>query len=230
MLVVSREDDLDFSSFEYQDLHRRSAATLFQHPVWLRSLYGSLAPARNAVPLVVTAREEATGRLVLVLPLVARRRGPIRRVEFADLGVCDYAAAVLDPAAASALENDHVSRDIRAALGPVDLVWVEKIPAAPELLGRLLGARETVRQRYDTHTIALGPSFEAWRQTLDPQFVRHLDRKRRRLRPRGELRLREVSEPDEIEDALARMRRFRQARFADRRAQDLVQDPASYAF
>jgi CelD/BcsL family acetyltransferase involved in cellulose biosynthesis len=227
--TVAREDDFDFSSAEYADLFARSDATAFQHPVWLGALYDVLAPRRGAKKLVVTVRSE-DGRLVLVLPLVRRRQGLLRLLEYADLGVNDYAAPVLDTAAAELVADGHVAAQVRVALGSFDLLRIERVPDSPELLTSLIGGATAARHRYDTHLVDLAETVDAWHQRLDPKFVRHLERKYKRLRPKGERRLRSITDVEEIDAFMARMQTFRAARFADRRGTDLVQDPDCFDF
>ncbi|MEY9725973.1 hypothetical protein [Bradyrhizobium yuanmingense] len=94
---IAIEPSFDFLSPEYAELFDRSAATAFQHPVWLHSLYTRLAPETGATALVVIVRDRDTGTLAMVLPLLRIRRGPIRTIEFADLRVSDYLAPVLQP-------------------------------------------------------------------------------------------------------------------------------------
>lgn len=227
--TVHREDDFDFLSAEYTDLHRRSGATPFQHPVWLTALYEELAPRRRARKLVVAVRHE-DGRLALVLPLVHRRRGLLRVVEFADLGVNDYAAPVVDPASTHVIADDDVPRRIRAALGRFDLLRIERVADSPDLLLSLIAGASAARHRYDTHLMDLSDTVEVWRGRLDPAFVRHLDRKYKRLRPKGERRLRMVTDVAEVDRLMARMQAFRAARFAERRGVDLVQDSDVFQF
>ena len=73
----------DFSSDEYAALFAGSAATAFQHPLWLDSIYSKLAPACGTNRLVITVRTRAIGELVMILPMLRVRRGPIRTVELA---------------------------------------------------------------------------------------------------------------------------------------------------
>ena len=94
---IAIEQAFDFLSPEYAALFDSSAATAFQHPLWLDSLYARLASHAGATPLVVVVRRRATGALAMVLPLLRIRRGPIRTIEFADLRVSDYLAPVCSP-------------------------------------------------------------------------------------------------------------------------------------
>lgn len=232
---VAREDDFDFRSPSYRALYDVSSATLFQDPVWLDRLYATLAGARRAQPVVVTVRLAEPGaddELVCVLPLVGARRHGVRRVEFADLGVCDYAAPVLHREHAAALLSDAtVARDIRTSLGRFDLLHVERLSGSGTEMAALVGARVTRRHSYDSHAITLPPTSSGWPDgMLEPTMVRHLERKRKRLRPKGGAALRLVTDESEVDPLMERMQAFRRDRFADRRAVDLVQDPDCFEF
>lgn len=230
--VVARDDDFDFRSPEYAALYAGSGATLFQHPTWLDEVYRSRASATGSTRVVVTVREGGSGRLVVVLPLVRRRHRGIRWIEFADLGVSDYAAAVSDRGSVDqVLADPDVPRLVREALGRFDILLVSKVRESDRSLMQLLGADSVRRLPYDTHPVALPPATEDWRaKLLDPAFARHLARKRKRLRPKGEYAVRLVTDPDEVAVTLQQIRAFRAARFADRRAIDLMQDEACFAF
>src|SRR5918911_1939927 len=116
---IAIEPSFDFLSPEYAELFDRSAATAFQHPVWLHSLYTRLAPATGATALVVVVRRRASGALAMVLPLLRIRRGPIRTIEFADLRVSDYLAPVCSPEVfADLLEDEHACAEIRRLVRP----------------------------------------------------------------------------------------------------------------
>ena len=228
--VVAREDDFDFQSPEYAALYDRSHATPFQHPVWLSSLYEVLAPRRKAQKRVITVRGE-DGRIVLVLPFVRRRLGLLRLIEYADLGVNDYAAPVLDSEAAASLAADRqVPKKIRRMLGRFDLLRIERVADSPDLMLSLIAGATAKRHAYDTHIVDLPENAEAWRAQLDPKFSRHLERKYKRLRPKGERRLRIIDDIAEVESTMERMQAFRAARFAEHRGTDLVQDPDCFSF
>jgi CelD/BcsL family acetyltransferase involved in cellulose biosynthesis len=104
---IAIEQGFDFLSPDYAELFDNSAATAFQHPLWLDTLYTRLASHVGATPLVVVVRHRATGALAMVLPLLRIRRGPIRTVEFADLRVSDYLAPVCSPQVFSELLKDE---------------------------------------------------------------------------------------------------------------------------
>lgn len=228
--LVQREDRFDFRSAEYEDLYRRADATPFQSGVWLSTLYEVLAPRRRAGKVVVTVRD-GQGHLILVLPLVSRNRGPVRVIEFADLGVNDYAAPVVDPLASGALLGDEaVAPRIREALGRFDLLRIERVADSPDAFLAMLAGSRARPHAYSTHLIDLPATREAWRKQLDPSFARHLERKYKRLRPKGDRRLRTITDAAEVGQLMESLRGFREARFAQRRGVDLLQDVDCYEF
>src|SRR4051812_41911267 len=94
MFEVTVEDSFDFRSKEYVEFFANSAATAFQHPIWLAQLYERLVRQGDATPLIVVVR--AGGELAMVLPLVRRRYTLLKVVEFADMRVSDYVSPVTD--------------------------------------------------------------------------------------------------------------------------------------
>lgn len=230
--VVAREDGFDFRCAEYADLYDRSDATLFQHPSWIHHVYAILAPQLGAVPVVLTVRAAPGGRLLAVLPFVRRSRYGVRVLELADLGVCDHAAPVLDREAARWLRGDRALRGaLWRSLDGFDLLRIERIVGGPEPFAELLGTRTHRRHPYHTHTVTLPESVADWPgTTLDPAFVRHLERKRKRLRPKGGVALRAVHDPGEVDDLLERLRAFRRGRFLERGGVDLVQEHSHFEF
>jgi CelD/BcsL family acetyltransferase involved in cellulose biosynthesis len=82
MFEVTVEDSFDFRSKEYAELFASSAATAFQHPIWLALLYEKIVGHGAATPLIIVVR--AGGRLAMVLPLVRRRYTLLKVVEFAE--------------------------------------------------------------------------------------------------------------------------------------------------
>ncbi|TGS82349.1 cellulose biosynthesis protein CelD, partial [Mesorhizobium sp. M2D.F.Ca.ET.178.01.1.1] len=56
MFEVTAEDSFDFRSTEYAELFASSAATAFQHPIWLAQLYEQIVLQGGATPLIVVVR------------------------------------------------------------------------------------------------------------------------------------------------------------------------------
>lgn len=228
--AVQREDDFDFLSVEYADLFERSDATPFQHGLWLDQLYSSLAPTQGARKNVVTVRR-ADDQLVAVLPLVRRRSGGVRLVEYADLGVADYAAPVIDRSAVDFLREDRsISRRIRQALGRFDALRIERVADSPAGFERLFAGARSREHLYGTHLVKLAGSVDTWRDGLEPQFVHRLDKAYKRLRAKGEHTFRTIADPAEVEPLMVRLQSLRAARFSGTRTKDVMQEPEVFQF
>ena len=142
---IAIEQGFDFLTPDYAELFDNSAATAFQHPLWLDTLYTRLASHVGATPLVVVVRHRATGALAMVLPLLRIRRGPIRTVEFADLRVSDYLAPVCSPQVFSELLKDESAcAEIRCLVRPFDLLRMTKLPDGRLPIENLLAAPRRV--------------------------------------------------------------------------------------
>jgi CelD/BcsL family acetyltransferase involved in cellulose biosynthesis len=228
---VAADNSFDFLSDEYAALFAASAATAFQHPIWLDSLYSRLAPACAANRLVITVRDRANGELVMLLPMLRVRRGPIRTIEWADLRVSDYNAPVGRESAFSSLLRDETAcRDLKRAIQPFDLLRFPKIPQGAVALEKLLGARPRAMMESSAYSVGLSGSFEQWRSgALDRSYQKELAKKLRQLQKKGELQFcRE--DASSIASTLEMMKQYRGPRFHTRGDGDLLQRPEYFEF
>lgn len=229
MFDVAVEPQFDFLSAEYAALFARARATAFQHPDWLEALYRRVVPALKATPLVVTARFAADRRLAMVLPLVRRRYGTLRAVEFADLGVSDYAAPVALDGVIDAITGDRATcAKLKAALGAFDVLRIAKLREDASPLERLLGAPQRTAMPMSAHAVPLASDFTQWRaQNISASYRKELDKKSRQLHRKGQIVFACETEPDTIRTALDTMRKYRGARFGN---DDLLQNPIYFDF
>lgn len=226
------EQSFDFMSPEYAELFDRSAATAFQHPIWLHSLYARLAPEAGATPLVVVVRYRATGALAMVLPLLRIRRGPLRTVEFADLRVSDYLAPVCTPDVFSQLLDDAAAcAQIRRLVRPFDLLRMVKLPDRRLEIEDLLGASRRVAMDTNAYATVLIAPFEQWRASaIDRSYQKELAKKYRQLQKKGTLSFSCCGDGASVLEVLDVMRKFRGPRFHAQGDGDLLQRPEYYGF
>lgn len=206
-------DRFDFASEEYRALFRRAHASPFQHPDWLSAFYRILAPAHHAEPLIVVGRQLDDGALALVVPLVRRRTDSGIVIEYAFLGVTDYALPVITPEVALA-RDDRLAPDFREALGPFDRLEIAPVREVDVAAWRLLLPMEPAAIGFSAHHLH-APS----------QVTPNLTRKVRRLQELGDLAL-VVAGAESASDAMTAARRFRQGRFYD----DPLQSAAGFDF
>ncbi|UWU74078.1 GNAT family N-acetyltransferase [Bradyrhizobium huanghuaihaiense] len=229
---IAVEPAFDFLSPEYAELFDSSAATAFQHPLWLHSLYSRLATHAGATPLVVVARHHASGALAMVLPLLRIRRGPIRTVEFADLRVSDYLAPVCSPQVfAELLRDADACAEIGHLVRPFDLLRMTKLPDGRLPIESLLDAPRRVAMDSNAYATVLVAPFEQWRASaMDRSYQKELAKKSRQLQKKGALSFSCCDDSASILNALDVMKQFRGPRFQSQGDGDLLQRPEYYDF
>lgn len=222
------ENGFDFLSLEYELLFDDAGASPFQHPVWLQWFYRSLVPAVGAEPAVLVGRWSRDGQLAMLVPLVRRRLRGLRVVEFADLGVADYAAPVCRPETLKlAAKSADSGPRVQALLKPFDILRIKNIPDWATPFEGLFGATPRQRMEISSHAVSLGDSFEAWRaECLRPSFAKELAKKRRQVERLGALRLERVQEPSDIESLMRELRSLRGTRYPN----DVLGQPHHFEF
>jgi CelD/BcsL family acetyltransferase involved in cellulose biosynthesis len=232
VLRAKAEPGFDFRTAEYARLFESSDATAFQHPLWLDRIYREVAPRLGAEPLVVTIRDGASGRLAAVLPLVRRKRGLLRVVEFADLGLTDYAGPVCGRGEWNELvRKPGVRRAVLDAIRPFDVLRIAKLRAdGPDLRPLFAAASHSVMPAA-AHEAPLDGAFPQWRaERMNPSLRKEMDQKRKRLDRKGEVRFATLPERESIDTALMSLREFRRARFASRAECDVLADATIFDF
>ncbi len=225
--------EFDFSSAEYQELYTASNASVFQEPSWLEKLQAYARNSAHGQSHTLIIREQLSQRLILVLPLLLRRIGPLRLVEFLNMGFVDYADPIYDPTFRDELlrHSDILSADIKSILPSHDLLWIKHIRLQDQVLVRLFPSGQIFDADFDSHRTELTGSFEDWRkQTLSKKRRGNLRRARQKLQEQGQLTSQLVRDPDEIENAFKSLRAFRHLRFSENRRTERMQDPTVHDF
>jgi CelD/BcsL family acetyltransferase involved in cellulose biosynthesis len=229
---VRIENAFDFLSDEYAALFNDSAATAFQHPLWLHGLYNKLAPRVGAKPLIVVVRDRASGTPAMLLPLLRLRRGPIRSVEFADLRVSDYLAPVCTTKVFSdLLQDEKACLEIRRLVKPFDLLRMPKLPDGRLPLENLLSAPRRVAMDTNAYSTVLFAPFEQWRaNALERSYQKELAKKWRQLQKKGALSFSCCDDAASIAEAMELMKKLRGPRFQAQGDGDLLQRPEYFDF
>ena len=226
---IGLDNSYDFLSEEYAELFESSRATAFQNPLWLDRVYRNLAPQLNADAVVVAVRRRDNGRLAMLLPLLRRRHGALRVIEFADLQVSDYAAPVADDAVFTQIASDRQAREkIRALLKPYDLLRIQKIGETAQPLEQLLGVRRRASMGVSAHAVGLQAPYAQWEaEKISASYRKELDKKRRQLNRKGAVRFECSHDLEFIKSTFHSMREYRKERF---NGGDLLQQPRYFDF
>lgn len=212
---VTAEDAFDFRSADYAELFAASAATAFQHPIWLAQLYEKVVRQSAAAPLIIVVRVRESGKLAMVLPLVRRRYMLLRAVEFADMRVSDYASPVAEPETFSRiLADSRTLAAIRRQLRPYDILRIGKLSDQALPMQRLFGLETRNSMEMNAYCAKLEPTFADWRaRQLDQSYRRELDKKWRQLNRMGEARFDRMMGASDIRMAFDALKLYRGRRF-----------------
>lgn len=150
----------------------------FQTAGWLRAWYATVGRRAGVTPLLLCVVEPASGRDLMLMPLISLRRHGLSFVEPADLGVTDYNAARYDAALApDARLPGRLRQALRTALRGHDVLALHKMierPAGrPDPLRDALDARPC--EFFGNH-IEIGDDWDAWRHSLDKTVRKEFER------------------------------------------------------
>jgi len=193
------------------------SATPFQAPSWLSAWYATVGAAQGAEPLLVFVTERETGRAVVTLPLIRRREGGRDVITFADLGVTDYNAPILGPAAPATPEAARrLWASLVKALPAVDLFELRKMPVEvrgrPNPLALLRGVSPSHSPGF---SISMPDDWDAYLQSLAKKFRKELGRSFRLFEKEGNATFRRIESVDEAQAMLPVMNAQQRARLEE---------------
>jgi len=234
--VVEFEQDWSAFAGDWDVVRRRGQTTPFQHGRWLAAWYDAFASQPDVAPLLATVRDAATGEIALRLPLIRRKAGGLRIVEFADLELTDYNAPVLGPAAPrDAGPAELLWRELRRALRRLpdgaDLVRFKKIPldlaGVPNPLAMPRGAGPC---SVNGNLVVTGDDFEQYRRSLKRDIRKVLDRCWRNFTKYPSAAFRVMTDPEDALRVLAVLDQQQGARMRQLDANFVLADGCNGAF
>jgi CelD/BcsL family acetyltransferase involved in cellulose biosynthesis len=181
---------------------------LFQSPHWLACHFATLTRAHEAHPIAFTATSASTGKLALVLPLVAVREHGLSVLRHPSFGVSDYAGPLIGPAAPDNLSGAiGLWRALRSSLVGHDLLVLDNMPR--QINGRinplaLLGACD--RARHLRNVVRVETNVEDLLRGRGKHYFKEAKRCQRLIEQRGPVVFKRMETPDEIERAYAILR------------------------
>ncbi len=210
---------LDFEATEV-------VASPFQHPDWLAAWARNFADPLGERVFLVEARETASGRVVLRLPLSLDQWSGVRVLRGWDRGTADYGGAILTRDVVLSPDRfRELWRAIVAALPPCDVLVLDKLPGRLDERDDPLLLAGTIERSFNSgHVLRLGePGRPRAVETFDGTMRRSLARKRRKLSNKGTLTFR-LGPARDAPDVLEALMSWRRERFA---AENAERDVAS---
>lgn len=194
-----------------------AAATPFQTVPWLESFYAALKADPAIEPVIAWIEDAESGAFAMALPLLKYRKDGAVRISFADLGMSDFNAPLLGPAAPQTRAVALAAwKALRRALPRADIIQFEKMP--PRIEGRinpltlLGGLRECA---VNGNLIETGEDFDVWRHTLPRTVRKELERSWRVFNRHDGARFELIEDSQEALRVLAMMEEQQQVRLAE---------------
>lgn len=207
-------------------------ATAFQSAPWLEALGRALTRDGSGHMLAVEIADPASGSLAALLPLVVRREGRLRVARFADIGVCDYRAPIIGPAApetgAGRTALWHALLD--ALAGRADLVRFEAMPR--EIGGRpnpLVTLPAVRAARLTGMQLGVDTTVEDFLRGRGKKYRKEAERCFRLLEKEGVPSFRRAETPDTIERAYAALEAQQSQRHGDAGNEHYVLDQPKFS-
>lgn len=216
----------DVAGAGYAEVFGESRATAFQHPLWLSHFYSTLAPAREATPVLVAGKLD--GRPSFYLPMIRRRMWGTTLLEAADLGVCDYCAPVIRESDRGTLgETGDLAARVAQASGHHDILRIRNIREDHCPDWRLFFSAPARRLDFSSHETGLGSDHEIWsRRAYTESFAKYLKRRKNRFFRQPGARLVTIGNAAEACEAIGHLAELRQGRFEG----DMIAMPAVRRF
>lgn len=224
-IAIQQECEFNFASNEFRELFNQSSATAFQSPVWLEELYKQLAPNRGAAKVVITGRDNTTGSLKFVLPLITRKLKGITLLESADLGVCDYSAPIVHQDCLDQLTMaDDLPAQIRDEIGKFDILRLKPVRDQSRVEWELFFDGVFEQLDFSSHEAALGEDYADWReQNFEAKHRKKIDQNIRRITNHHESVSFDLTPASECGEIITKIQSLRAGRFdGDPIQQDFV--------
>jgi CelD/BcsL family acetyltransferase involved in cellulose biosynthesis len=215
--AVSLRRDLDQAMTEAAWLMRDGRATVFQTPAFVSQWARTIGAARGTEFFLLEVRERASGRLVMLMPLVRRRAGGVIMIETPDFGLADYVGPLVSrDFSPTRRAMGRIWQQARAAVPPADIIRFVKMPARiagkPNPLLRLAGIKPSSMTAWGA---PLAAADTVWRNSVACAKRRaDLDARWRKLNKRGRVEFRTARSLNEVEAFYGAMCAQRSERFA----------------
>ncbi len=224
--------EFDFASSDYAALFQACRATVFQHPMWHQAMHAHIIRLEGLTPLYLSVRSNENNQLLALFPLIKRPMMGAFILEFANLGLVDYAAPTVHPDLWSKLdEPQELYAHMEKLLSPYDLLRIKHMREEDLHLSRLFPNAQMRKAAFGAHSTNLFGNIEDWRAAkMSRTTRRNNNRKRKALNREGSFAMQRLTDEVDIERAFERLRILRKDRFHDRLEKDYCQDPMAFEF
>ena len=201
---------------QWREIEAQGVLTAYQRLDWVRGICDDLLARSTIQPIFIEVFDATSLETVMILPLMLKRRFGARIIVWLDLDVCDYAAPVLRSDTVMTAELAQRCWDaICAALPPHDLLGIFQIPTfvagVRNPLTLLPGTRRMVLTASGLEIQGDPKTFIA--RTCTKSGFKELNKFRRRIERRGEVRFFRASRDADLMSAFDCLLEQRKRRF-----------------
>lgn len=225
--------EFDAAQSRWEVIETSGLATPFQSFGWVSTLARTLGRSTSADILVLIAHDLASGRDLMLLPLVRRAFGPMRVFEIPDFGVSDYCAPIV--AAEVLAEPERLAAVWKMVLKAVpggDMVRVSKIPGSmTQPMRTLLEAGQSWQMQMQSWQVDLPERWLDYEAGILSRNARSLlHRGLRKLEATGPVTRVDASDELAVDAIFAVLCAQREARFANLGRRNVLRDAAVREF
>lgn len=225
-------ESLESAEPAWRRLQQDGACTVYQTFSWASCIAQHLAPAQGA-KLAIVEVQDASAECALLFPMILRRKGGQRRIEWLGLGVCDYVGPVMRRGLdLSDAEAQAVWRIVKAALPTADVIHISGIPETvfgeANPLARLPLSRPTDLQAFG---IAMdGDPATVLQRVCKSSFAADMRKAERKFAKFADFRSMAAGTEAEVEEIFAALIEQRRKRFSEIGRFDILNGPEYVAF
>ncbi len=232
MLDLSVCSNFDFGSEEYLALFGEAFVTAFQHPIWHKAMQRHIKNFPEFEERTLQMRCEESGRLVGVFPMVVRKKLGATLMEYANMGLVDYALPILHKDISNWVPDaGYLSKRLLETLGSYDVLRIKHMPTCDPSVLLFFPTSYYQRADFSAYVTELGSDYEAWRlENISKSERKHRDKKRRAMMREGEWKMHLLTDAQEIRMGMDHLRAFHKDRYKDRPGEDLIQNPLNFDF
>ena len=149
-------------------------------------------------------------------------------MEYADQGVCDYAAPIIDPDFLPLMATSEVTcAALRKALGSYDHFRLKSIRLDTAILWHMFGVRQQQTTDFSAHAATMSAPYSEWRiQAFSKSHAKYIDRRRRRAERETNVQIDRIEDAHSAIEAIRQLASLRRGRFDN----DPIQRPGVSQF
>jgi CelD/BcsL family acetyltransferase involved in cellulose biosynthesis len=217
---------------DWRGFERTAVVTPYQRFAWAKAYAETLGRAHGETPLIAVV-ENASGSLIMLLPLAVKRRGSLTVATFIGGRQANFHMPLFDPAATAGRDATawrSVLHEIARAAGIDVFSFVNQPLAWQETPNPLviLGGWPSPSPGFKRQLTF--PADQTLAVLLSPESRKKMRKKERRLKEIGPVAYRRVEDPAEIERVLQTFLDQKGARFRQKHIANPFADPAAIEF